>query len=192
MQTCLCMCSVFVCVLWWHLLAKASLLWLPAWPYQIYTWTCLLSMHMTPRGGNQTSDSEPSLLSSPPRTVRWSFINMMHFCTRRDRLAPLQRWSTSQKHSTILIVIVSFFFLKRWFIQSLGTLPPWQREVELQQNRSPGFGCRYEARPMLNSLVCTSSTKTARGRKSGVADCIKQLWKRGFGFCCTSYFGKEQ
>ena len=31
---------------------------------------------------------------------------------------------------------------------------------------------------MLNSLVCTSSTKTARGRKSGVADCIKQLWKK--------------
>lgn len=69
MQTCLCMCSVFVCVLWWHLLAKASLLWLPAWPYQIYTWTCLLSMHMTPRGGNQTSDSEPSLLSSSYGTM---------------------------------------------------------------------------------------------------------------------------
>lgn len=190
MQTCLCMCSVFVCVLWWHLLAKASLLWLPAWPYQIYTWTCLLSMHMTPRGGNQTSDSEPSLLSSSYGTM--IFHKYDAFLREEGQISSSAEMVDISEASHHPNRYRFFFFLKRWFIQSLGTLPPWQREVELQQNRSPGFGCRYEARPMLNSLVCTSSTKTARGRKSGVADCIKQLWKRGFGFCCTSYFGKEQ
>lgn len=37
--------------------------------------------------------------------------------------------------------------------------------VELQ-NRSSGSGCRYEVHPVLESLVCNSSTETDRVMKS--------------------------
>lgn len=94
LTVCVCVCFMMT------LIGKSiSMLWLPVWPYQICTWTCLLSMRTTPRRGNQTSDSEPSLV------LNWlSFINMKHCCTGRNRSAPLQRWCTSLKHSSVVII----------------------------------------------------------------------------------------
>lgn len=58
--------------------------------------------------------------------------------------------------------------------------------VELQ-NRSSGSGCRYEVHPVLESLVCNSSTETDRVMKSRLL-----LKKKSFHlFCYTCHFRKD-
>lgn len=94
-----------VCVSWWHWLAKASRCsgFLSGPIRSALELACCRCVRL-PRRGNQTSDSEPSLV------LNWlSFINMKHCCTGRNRSAPLQRWCTSPKRSSVVII---FFFKK--------------------------------------------------------------------------------
>lgn len=151
-----------VCVSWWHWLAKASLCsgFLPGPIRSTLEPACCLCVWLL---GKETKRLIVSLLSSHAAWL--SFINMMHFCVGRNRSAPLRRWQTALKHSSVLIVIV----LKKsdLFSRSEHRLGRVELSCSLpQQNRSPGFGCRYEACPFLDSLVCNGRTKTEkRGRR---------------------------
>lgn len=104
----------------------------------------------------------------PPPHLGWlSFINMMHVCTGGISSAPRERSS-------------SLCYFKKAVYSAV-----WKQAASAERSgvglsipplrRSSGFGCRYEAPPVLNSSVRSVSRETERRGKSGAAQCQRQL-----------------
>ncbi len=191
---CVCVC-VCVCVSWWHWLAKAFLCsgFLPGPIRSALEPACCQCVWLLEK---ETKRLIVSPLSS--RAVWLSFINMMHFCAGRNGSAPLWRWQTALKHSSVLIVIVfkkviyavvqnAASLAERGWVELLFTAAEQESRVWLQ---IWGTSC-----PEL--LGMRRQNEDGEGEEEWSCRFLKtaqrreKFARRWYSFSCASYFRKD-